>query len=272
MSFCIADIGISVTLNRPISRVRLNPALQTFRCNTIPTLSIKALYDGVPSHLLRPDNLLFDSQGTWSLYRTEEHHVIVLKYGVLKPTNPYEPDVSIVDGLLMDPLDFIMGEVLMMCLLAQRGGLLLHACGIKDGERGYLFTGHSTHGKSTIARLWKEQATVLNDERIVLRWRDGRFWIFGTPWNGEYHELSPEGVPLGKVLFLQHAKSNRLSRVEGGAKASTMLLARSFPPLWDAEAMRSALDFCAQLVESVPCYELGFVPDSRVLDLVRCVE
>ena len=41
-------------------------------------------------------------------------------------------------------------------------------------------------------------------------------------------------------------------------------------PLWDAAGMRFTLDFCAQLVADVPCYELGFVPDEHVLDVVRC--
>ena len=51
--------------------------------------------------------------------------------------------------------------------------------------------------------------------------------------------------------------------------ASSMLLTRCFPPLWDAEGMRVTLDFCAQLVETIPCYELGFVPDKSVLDFIK---
>jgi hypothetical protein len=40
-------------------------------------------------------------------------------------------------------------------------------------------------------------------------------------------------------------------------------------PLWDETGMQFTLDFCAQLVETVPCYELGFVPHKDVLELVR---
>jgi hypothetical protein len=147
---------------------------------------------------------------------------------------------------------------------------MVHACGIDDGGRGYLFAGNSTHGKTTTARLWRDQATILNDDRIVLRQREGRTWMYGTPWHGDYRQVSPQGVPLEKIFFLRHGEENRASRVAGVAAAS-MLLARCFPPLWDAEGMGFSLDFCAQVVDSVPCYELGFVPDERAVEYVRCV-
>jgi len=175
------------------------------------------------------------------------------------------------DGLLPNPLEFPLSEVLMVCLLAQGRGLMVHACGIDDGGRGYLFAGNSTHGKTTMARLWKERAVVLNDDRIVLRRREGRFWMYGTPWHGDYSGVSPQGLPLEKVFFLRHAKTNAVRRVEGVTVASG-ILSRCFPPLWDAAGMNFTVDFCAQLAEAVPCYELDFVPDRSVVDFVRCVK
>lgn len=56
------------------------------------------------------------------------------------------------DGLLGNPLEYPLAEVLMICLLAQGRGLMFHACGIDDNGRGYLFAGNSTHGKSTMGR------------------------------------------------------------------------------------------------------------------------
>jgi hypothetical protein len=159
----------------------------------------------------------------------------------------------------------------MICLLARNRGLMVHACGIDDGGEGYLFAGNSTHGKTTMARFWKDQALVLNDDRTVLRWREDCFWMYGTPWHGEYPGVSPRGVPLKKIFFLHHAGTNSVSCKEG-AMASSMLLARCFPPLWDTEGMSFTLEFCAKLVETVPCYQLNFVPDNNVVDFVRCVK
>ena len=156
----------------------------------------------------------------------------------------------------------------MVCLMARGRGLMVHACGIDDGGRGYLFAGNSTHGKSTMARIWRDEATILNDDRIVLRWREGRFWMYGTPWHGDYSGVSPGGVPLEKVYFLRHAAENQVRRQEGTA-AATRLLTRCFLPLWDAEGMAFSLDLCARVAARVPCHELGFVPDQDVIDFVR---
>jgi hypothetical protein len=95
--------------------------------------------------------------------------------------------------------------------------------------------------------------------------------MYGTPWHGEYTGVSPHGVPVEKIFFLHHAKTNSVKQCRN-AIAASMLLARCFPPIWDAEGMKYTLDFCAQLVNTVPCYELNFVPDKSVIDFIRCVK
>jgi len=283
----IAGIVFSISSDRPVDTIGLREAYRDFLYAGEPEVTIHAHYNGVPQIPFRNEDRIFDSESLWSLYQTNGWNIIVLKSPVFGPF-PYriavfdgefqrgevysrapEPERS-PDGLLPNPLEFPLSEVLMVCLLAQRRGLMVHACGVDDGGRGYLFAGNSTHGKSSMARLWKDQALILNDDRIVLRWREGRFWMYGTPWHGDYSGVSPQGVPLEKIFFLCHADANEVRRREDVAAAS-MLLTRCFPPLWDAAGMRFTLDFCAQLVADVPCYELGFVPDKNVLDLVRCL-
>jgi len=122
----------------------------------------------------------------------------------------------------------------MVSLLARGRGLLMHACAIDDGGRGYLFAGNSTHGKTTIARLWEGQARILNDDRIALRpGEDGRIWLYCTPWHGEYDQITLRPVPLDKLFFLRHSPQNTLTP-RAGAAAASMLLARCFPmpPAW----------------------------------------
>jgi hypothetical protein len=118
--------------------------------------------------------------------------------------------------------------------------------------------------------LWQGRATILNDDRIILRRREGRFWMYGTPWHGDYGGVSSQGVSLEKVFFLNHDIENHAQRKEGVAAAS-MLLARCFPPMWDGPGMGYTLDLLGELAQAVPCYDLGFVPDGRVVDLIRCM-
>jgi hypothetical protein len=143
--------------------------------------------------------------------------------------------------------------------MAQRRGLLVHGCGVVDD------------GKSTMARLWGERAVVLGDEIMALLYREGSSRLYGTPWPGDYARAAYGGVPLDKIFFLDHSPTNIVASA-GGVTAGSMLLARSFAPLWDRDGMELTLDTVGRLVQDVPCYELGFVPDAEVVDFVRGIE
>jgi hypothetical protein len=264
--------------------IKFDQAYDGFLSTAQPAVSVRMYYDGLPRLSLRNMDLLFDSESVWRLYQVDGQHAIVLQIPV-SGSPPYrvalfDEEVSQVEvyseprrlpgGLLPDPLHYPLAEVLMVCLLARGRGLMMHACGIDDGGRGFLFAGNSTHGKTTTARLWRDEATILNDDRIVLRQREGRFWMYGTPWHGDYTGVSPQGVPLEKVFFLRHAGENH-ARPVAAAEATSMLLTRCFPPFWDAAGMGFTVDFCAKLADAVPCYELDSVPDERIVEYVRCV-
>ena len=76
-------------------------------------------------------------------------------------------------------------EVCLLSRMAREGTLLFHAAGLSSREQGYLFTGASGTGKSTIADFFAERgALILSDERIIIRKIAGRFMIHGTPLGG----------------------------------------------------------------------------------------
>ncbi|MDA2916803.1 hypothetical protein MYX64_08205 [Nitrospinae bacterium AH_259_B05_G02_I21] len=169
---------------------------------------------------------------------------------------------------LENPLGYPLDQILTIQLLAQGRGLLLHACAVLDEGRGYCFAGVSGRGKSTMAGLWDGEATILNDDRIILRPRDNGFWMYGTPWHGTYPATSPEGCPVNELFLLAHGPENTLRRLPP-AEAACRLLQTSFPPLWDHEGMAWTLEFLDQLTTSVPVYELTFRPDEAVVPFVR---
>ena len=286
-TFEVASIVFAISSDRPVDIFQEENARRDFISSGVPDITIHTRCDGMPGVSLPERDRVFDSDGVWSLYRVDGQNVFALispSFGSLPYriaafdgdfqrgeiyTRSFESrDVS--DELLSNPLAFPLSEVLMVCLLAQGRGIMVHACGVDDGAHGYLFAGNSTHGKTTMARLWKDRAIILNDDRIVLRRQEGRFWMYGTPWHGEYTGVSSRGVPLEKVFFLSHAETNSAVRREG-VDAASMLLTRCFLSLWAEEGMRFTLDLCAQLVSEVPCYTLGFVPDEGIVDFLQGV-
>jgi len=283
MKFKVADVVFLVSQRRVFKPAGI---YKDFLSSEKHEISIRVYHGNMPEFQLHDKNKIFDSELIWSLYQDNKQNIFVLKMPDLRKL-PYRiavfdthykqgdiyTDMSqfehLSDTMLHDPLEFPLSEILMVCVLSKRRGLMIHACGIDDSGYGYLFAGNSTHGKTTMAKLWKEQAVILNDDRIVIRYKDGHFWMYGTPWHGDYTGVSPHGVPVEKIFFLQHSKSNYVEKING-AGAASMVIARSFPPLWDSEGMKFTLDFCSQLVSAVPCYRLNFMPDENIIDFIRC--
>ena len=225
----------------------------------------------------------FDSGVNWALHivdgkpviriwtlRSDPHQIVVL-----------EPDYEGGDIYCvgdqwqeqrLSPLGSPLEQLLMVNLLGQERGVLLHASAVIDGGEGILFNGMSGAGKSTMAGLWegREWVTVLSDDRVIVREHHGRFWAYGTPWHGSARISAPEAVPLERIFLIHHAEGNTITRL-GPTQAVSQVLARSFPPLWDAESTAFTLAFLERLVEAVPCHRLGFAPDESAVDFVRCV-
>ena len=227
---------------------------------------------------------LFDAGLTWRLYREQDDFIFTCLSPVLGP-DPYRLarlNASFTDGTIwlnratvprdavLAPLDFPLDELLMINLLARGRGVEVHACGVIDQDgAGYLFPGQSGAGKSTIARLWRDQhATVLSDDRLILRLRDGRVWMYGTPWHGEDEFAAPASAPLSFIFFLAQGMPHQ-SRKMSGASAAARLFACSFPPFYDAAGLDFTLALLGDIMERVPASELTFVPDPTVVSFVR---
>lgn len=227
---------------------------------------------------------LFDSGGTWRLYR----HARGLQLRCFSsdlPGTPYKSalfdrEVSRVHVQLhrpffagaraIDPLEYPLDELLVITRLGRGGGVEMHGCGVIDRQSGWLFVGSSGAGKTTMARLWlaERDAVILSDDRIVLRADDTGVWMYGTPWHGDEPLASPRRSRLDGIFFLRHADRNVVAPV-ARADAVARLFTASFPPFHDAAALDFTLDFLDRVAQTSRCLELGFTPDRRALDLVR---
>ena len=171
---------------------------------------------------------------------------------------------------LEDILDYPLGEILAINFLSRGRGIIAHSLSINNGGKGILFIGNSGAGKSTMARLvmHKEKAKVLNDDRAIIRKKNGHFRIYGTPWHGDVKVCLPEDAPLEKIFFIKHAKDNTLKELNPQEVVSRLVRC-SFLPFWDKKGIEFALKFCDNVAKNIPSYELGFVPDESVVDFLK---
>jgi len=261
----IADLAISVTGDKDQLKTLNSERYMSFHCiDEDPDLCLNLRTSTLNSTELlpKPEDMLFDSGTVWSLFDSGEKVSILLRSPV-EGRLPYRLatfDRHLTSGEIItvagsegaasergyDPLEFPLSEILTVCLLARNRGLMVHASGIISNGIGYLFPGNSTDGKSTIAQIWKESgSTVLNDDRIILLYSESGFRMYGTPWHGDLSDVSAEGTTLRSVNFLSHGEVNRIESVTG-AEAVSMLLKRSFLPLWSPEGMGFTLDFVSR--------------------------
>jgi hypothetical protein len=169
--------------------------------------------------------------------------------------------------------DFL--QVLLISYFAlKKKGIFVHSVGIKDlDSRGLLFAGKSGCGKSTTARLWHKhsKAMVLNDDRIIVRKLNGKFFIHGSPWHGEFSDYLAshiESAPIDRLFFIYHASKNN-TRGISEKEAFKMLYPALFPTFWDKGCLENIVSFSRDLVKTAPCYSLGFVNNKEVIQFVR---
>ncbi len=153
-------------------------------------------------------------------------------------------------------------------------GIFTHSIGVKDLDgKGLLFTGKSGAGKSTTARLWHKhsKAMVLNDDRIIVRKLNGKFFIYGSPWHGEFSDYLAsriESALLKRIFFIHHSPKNIATGISS-KQAFNLLYPALFPTFWDKQCLENIAAFCDDLVKNVSCYSLGFVNNKKIIGFVK---
>ena len=154
--------------------------------------------------------------------------------------------------------------------LLKFNGLMLHASAVELDGKAYLFSGPSGMGKSTHTRLWQElfgeKARVFNDDKPALRYVDGIWYAYGTPWCGKDGINVNMKVPIAGICFLKRGEKNeirRLSKIEAAAAIFTQTTSRFAKP----ESLDVLLGIMDRVIDSVPIYELKCTPEPEAARL-----
>lgn len=283
VSIQLADFSLRLEFDRTDAARSAGAALANFLAPAgNPDISLRVHYDQWPE--LTGWERVFDADNTWELFRSADGYAIrrassmyALDVGMTTIVDRHfrQGDVYIHDrGAGEQPPDFdhFWLQALFINLLSRGNGVLFHAAAVDDHGVGRLFVGNSEAGKSTMSGIWQSsgQGRVLCDDRVVVRKRNGEFWIYGTPWYGTAGIAIPDAAPLRQIFILKQAQQNRALALNP-IDAATRLLTRAFPTFWDPEGMAFTLDFIAGLSQAVPCYDLEFRKQPDVIDYVRCL-
>jgi len=181
-------------------------------------------------------------------------------------------------GFVWDISDIIYDflQVLLINYLAvtKKDGIFTHAFGVKDTRKsGLLFAGKSGSGKTTLAKIYHKhsKAIVLNDDRIIVRRKNDNFYIYGSPWHGDFSDYLMsriESARLKHIFFLRKSKENSAKPISM-SRAFKFLYPAMFPTFWDREGMEMISIFLTDLLSKVTCFRLKFKKNKSVIDFVR---
>lgn len=153
--------------------------------------------------------------------------------------------------------------------LLRFGGMMLHASAVEYQGRAYLFSGPCGVGKSTHTGLWKQVlkgASVFNDDKPALRFLDGRWYAYGTPWCGKDGININRKVPLGGICFLQQGPSNRIRRLTA-SEAVPLIFGQTYYRLRKVENMDRLVGAVDTLLQAIPVYQLENRPEPDAVRL-----
>jgi hypothetical protein len=278
----IANISIGIRYADPSLWRPLSETVSRFAV-TEGKPDIDITIDVMPSDLPPPGKLLFESGAVWRAYDDGGGFRIDC-WSDLFGEAPYKSaffDRELREGRIlvrgdayletMHALDYPLDEVMIAHLLGRGRGVELHGCGIIDRDgRGQLFVGQSGAGKTTTARVWLSEGhyDIVSDDRVIVRFINGEWRMFGTPWHGEAELSAALSAPLAAIHLLVQASRTELVSLPP-AQAAAALFGCTFPPFYDAEALNFTLECLERIVRDLPVRALRFLPDRSVIDCIR---
>ena len=279
----IGGIALSIQSDLPLKEGTFARKFELFRCNDGSGDEVTIHHHcGIPK--IREWGEEVYHRAPWMIYETPSHYI----YRMFVDGNNKSPLVAIFNkdhseghiykgetyvkifkkGNLTSLLCFPTDQILFARLLADRCGIILHGSGLILKGKGYLFVGHSDAGKTTVVKLFKHQARILNDDRMIVRKEDGSFYLYGTPWHGEVLLVAPDRVPLKAILFLNQAEENRIEKVKS-FEAFKTLFGCTIKALVTEKWAQNALVVCQALSCEAACYDLYFDKSGEVISTIE---
>lgn len=168
------------------------------------------------------------------------------------------------DGLVneVDPMEYPLDGLILYYITTILGDIFIHASGVNNSGYGYLFSGISGKGKTTMARLWeKSGAKIIHDDRLIIRNTENGYTMYNTPVN---INDEPSESKLDKIFIIEHGTTNKLIPVTG-AEAVSLVIANCIQHNWNPDLVARLLGSISAMCTSVPTVKLSFIPDNNII-------
>jgi len=163
----------------------------------------------------------------------------------------------------INPLPYPLDGLLLYYLSSAAGDIMIHGSGAVCGGRGWIFTGRSGSGKTTVAGIFDRAGDrVIHDDRLILRKEEDGWVMYSTP---VYRNDEPRSAAVDHLWGIAHGRANITTPVTG-AEAVAMVLSNCVQQNRDRAAASQLASAVEELVSSVRVSRLSFLPDASLRD------
>ena len=213
--------------------------------------SAKHIYSGTGLKVYEHDGQLYHRYayaGEMSVLSIGDENIIYVSSDELLPIN-------------------IQKSLALETLIIDLDGIFMHASLINAGGKGIIFSAPSGVGKSTQASLWEKHrgAKILNGDRAAIRFVNGKWRAYGSPWAGSSGIYRREGVEIAAIVFLGQSKKNVITKLTG-IKAFNAIMNGGIFPYWNKEKMVSVCKISEKILAEVPVFEFTCTPDLSAVE------
>lgn len=163
-----------------------------------------------------------------------------------------------------------MEEIEAVCVYRQIGymimtcrAVVMHSLLLDFQGTGMAILAPSGIGKTTLGWSMREsfeRVRIINGDKPILRFIDGRLMAFGTPWNGKEDIGCNDSVELKKLCFISQGCENRMRKYKLDdpmefAEVAKKLFRQMLIPV-DEEQADVFFSFVDQMLDVTECYDL----------------
>lgn len=166
-------------------------------------------------------------------------------------------------GKETDPMEYPLDGLILYYMTAIHGHIMMHASGINNSGKGYIFSGISGKGKTTMAKLWDMSGSrVIHDDRLIIRKTGTEYRMFNTP---VYKNDTPRESRIDRLFLIEHGGKNQIIPIRG-AECISFVMANCIQHNWSHEIIEKLLGSVSALCTEVPVSKLLFKPDNSIID------
>ncbi len=164
-----------------------------------------------------------------------------------------------------DPFEYPLDGLILYYLASMSGDIMIHGSGVSYMNTGFLFSGVSGKGKSTMAGIWKtEGGSVIHDDRLIIRKVSDRYKMFNTP---VYDDETPAESFISQICLIEHGKENRLIQLKESAAMSSVM-ANCIQQNWNHDMIGRLMSSLSEMCSIVPVSRLYFKPDKDIVNFL----